>query len=134
LPEPRTPVANYLRTKRSGDTLYVSGLVSRLCGAVGSDITIAAAKAAARDTALDLLAIVKLDLGELDRIAEVVQMRGFVRSSPDFIAQPEVIDGASGLLIALWGEAGRHARTATGAAQLPYGAAVQLDMAMRLKN
>lgn len=132
LPEPRTPVANYLRTKRAGDTLYVSGLVSRLGGVVGAEVTPAEAKTAARDTMLDLLALVKHDLGDLDCVAEVLQMRGFVRSAPDFIAQPEVIDGASDLLIALWGEAGRHARTATGAAQLPYGAAVQLDMVLRL--
>jgi enamine deaminase RidA (YjgF/YER057c/UK114 family) len=70
----------------------------------------------------------------LDRIVSVEQVRGFVRSAPDFMAQPAVIDGASDLLISLWNEAGRHARTATGVAELPYGAAVQLEMILRVRD
>jgi len=134
LPPPRAPVANYLRTKRSGELLFVSGLVSTLCGAVGDEVTPEAAKIAARDTMIDLLALVKHDIGDLDRIVSVEQVRGFVRSAPDFMAQPAVIDGASDLLISLWNEAGRHARTATGVAELPYGAAVQLEMILRVRD
>jgi len=78
--------------------------------------------------------IIKQDLGDLDRVVSVEQLRGFVRSSPTFIEQPEVIDGASNLLVELWGEAGSHARTATGAAQLPFGAAVQLDLVLRVRT
>jgi enamine deaminase RidA (YjgF/YER057c/UK114 family) len=132
LPPPLAPVANYLSTKVSGTLLLVSGRVSRARGEVGSDLTVAQAAVAARDTVLDLLAIIKQDIGTLDRIASIEQLRGFVRSAPGFVQQRAVIDGASDLLVALWGESGRHARTATGAAQLPFGAAVQLDMVARL--
>ena len=132
LPPAKPPVANYLGTKRSGDLLYVSGRVSQLRGEVGSELTVADATGAARDAMIDLLAIVKQDIGDLDRIVSIEQVRGFVRSAPTFTEQPRVIDGASDLLIALYGENGRHARTATGAAQLPYGAAIQLDMIVRL--
>jgi hypothetical protein len=89
---------------------------------------------AARDAMLDVLAIIKHDIGDLDRIVSIEQLRGFVRSSLSFTEQPRVIDGASNLLIALYGDAGRHARTATGAVQLPFGAAVQLDLVVRLRS
>jgi enamine deaminase RidA (YjgF/YER057c/UK114 family) len=134
LPPPKTPVANYLGTKQSGDLLFVSGRVSQMRGEVGSELTVEQAKNAARDTMLDLLAIIKNDIGDLDEIVSIEQVRGFVRSAPTFMGQPNVIDGASELLIALYGDAGRHARTATGAAQLPFGAAVQLDMVVRLRS
>lgn len=132
LPPAKAPVANYLGTKQSGELLFVSGRVSQLRGEVGSEITLPDAMTAARDAMLDLLAIVKQDIGDLDRIVSVEQVRGFVRSAPSFTDQPRVIDGASDLLIALFGDNGRHARTATGAAQLPFGAVVQLDMVLRL--
>jgi enamine deaminase RidA (YjgF/YER057c/UK114 family) len=133
LPPPKAPVANYLGTKQSGELLFVSGRVSQTRGEVGSELTLEQAKLAARDAMVDLLAIIKNDIGNLDRIVSIEQVRGFVRSAPTFIDQPTVIDGASELLIALYGEAGRHARTATGAAQLPFGAAVQLDVIVRLR-
>jgi enamine deaminase RidA (YjgF/YER057c/UK114 family) len=132
LPAPKPPVANYLGTKRSGDLLFVSGKVSALRGEVGSEVDVARAKLAARDAMLDLLAIIKQDIGDLDRIVSVERLHGFVRSAPTFIAQPEVIDGASDLLVELLGQAGRHARSATGVNQLPFGAAVQLDLILRL--
>ena len=132
LPPPKAPIANYLGTKRSGDLLFVSGRVSQVRGEVGSDIGTADAKGAARATLLDLLAIIKRDLGDLDRMVSVEQLRGFVRSAPSFVDHPQVIDGASDLLVELMGEAGRRARTATGVAQLPFGAAVQLEMVVRL--
>jgi enamine deaminase RidA (YjgF/YER057c/UK114 family) len=134
LPPPKAPVANYLGAKRSGDLLFVSGRVSQLRGEVGSEISVADATLAARDTLLDLLAIIKQDIGDLDRIVSVELLRGFVRSAASFMEHPRVIDGASDLLVELLGEAGRHARTATGAAQLPFGAAVQLDMILRLSR
>jgi len=133
LPPPKAPVANYLGTKQSGDLLFVSGRVSQRRGEVGTELTVEEAKTAARDAMLDLLAIIKQDLGDLDGIVSIEQLRGFVRSAPTFTEQPRVIDGASELLIALYGDAGRHARTATGAAQLPFGAAVQLDLVVRLR-
>ncbi len=132
LPEPKKPVANYVGCKRSGDTLYVSGRVSPIRGEVGSDLTVAEAKLAAKGALLDILAIVKDEIGDLDKIVSVEKVVGFVRSAPSFTEQPIVIDGASDLLISLFGENGRHARTATGVAQLPFGAAVQLDMILRM--
>jgi len=129
----RAPVANYLGTKRSGDLLFVAGKVSALRGEVGTEVDFAQARRAARDTMLDLLAIIKQDIGDLDRIISVERLQGFVRSAANFTEHPQVIDGASELLVELFGEAGRHARTATGAAQLPFGAAVQLDLILRIE-
>jgi enamine deaminase RidA (YjgF/YER057c/UK114 family) len=134
LPAAKTPVANYLGCKRSGDILYVSARVSETRGVVGADINLEEAQATARNTMLLILAIVKESIGNLDLIASVEYMQGFVRSASDFIEQPQVLNGASDLLIDLFGEAGRHARTATGVNQLPYGAAVQLTMILRLKS
>ncbi len=134
LPPPKEHVANYLGCKQSGDILYVSARVSRMRGEVGTDLDVVQAQLAAKDALLDILAIIKNEIGALDRIVSVEKMVGFVRSAPNFIEQPKVIDGASDLLIALWGENGRHARTATGVAQLPFGAAVQLEMIMRIED
>ena len=128
LPLPKAPVANYLGTKRSGNLLFVSGRVSEKRGRVSTDVSQEEAKLAARDTMLDVLAIIKADIGDLDEIISILKLQGFVNSAASFNALPQVIDGASELLIALYGESGRHARTATGAAQLPYGATIQLDM------
>ena len=132
LPDSKEPVANYLGCKRSGNTLYVSGRVSPIRGEVGTDLTVAEAQMAARSALLDILAIVKHEIGDLDKIVAVEKLVGFVRSAPSFIEQPRVIDGASDLLVSLFGEAGRHARTATGVAQLPFGAAVQVEMILRI--
>tara|TARA_B110000116_G_scaffold188245_1_gene163331 strand:+ start:861 stop:1169 length:309 start_codon:yes stop_codon:yes gene_type:complete len=101
---------------------------------LGADLTVADGQMAAKEAILDILAIVKEDLGNLDTIIGVDNLNGFVRSAPTFTKQPQVIDDASDLLIAIFGEDGRHARTATGAAQLPYGAAVQLEVIFRFKN
>ena len=133
LPTPKKAVANYLGAKRSGDLLFVSARVSELRGEVGSQVSEAQAKEAAAKTVVALLSIIKDAIGDLDHIVSVEKLSGFVRSAPDFIRQPQVIDGASDLLIDIFGEAGRHARTATGTNQLPFGAAIQLDMVLRLK-
>ena len=132
LPAAKKPVANYLGTKQSGDLLFVSGRVSVVRGEVGRNISTVEAKKAARDTLIDILAIVKADIDHLDSISSVEKMIGFVRSSPTFTEQPQVIDGASDLLIEIFGDKGRHARTATGVAQLPFGASVQLELILKL--
>lgn len=134
LPPPKAPVANYLGCKVSGNMLYVSGRVSQIRGEVGSDIDLEKAQLAARGALLDILAIIKAEIGDLDRIVSIEKMNGFVRSAPGFTEQPRVIDGASDLLIELFGDDGRHARTATGVAQLPFGAAVQLELVMGLRD
>ena len=128
LQEHKAPVAQYLGTKKSGNLLFVSGRVSELRGEVGSDLTEEQGKTAARDTIVLLLAIVRHDIKDLNRISGIIKLQGFIRSAPDFVRQPQVLDGASELLIEVFGQKGAHARTATGVAQLPFGAAVQLDM------
>jgi enamine deaminase RidA (YjgF/YER057c/UK114 family) len=130
----KSPVANYLGTKRSGNLLFVSGRVSEQRGRVGVDVSQPQAKLAARDTLLDLLAIIKADIGSLDEIESIVKLQGFVNADASFDALPQVVDGASELLISLYGESGRHARTATGAAQLPYGATIQLDLVVEVRQ
>ncbi len=131
LPSPRPPVANYVGTKRSGELVFVSARVSHERGELGSDLTTAQGYAAAKETMLHLLAIIREDI-DLDQIASIDKMNGFVRSASSFTEQPKVIDGASDLLVEVFGERGRHARTATGVAQLPYGAAVQLELILRV--
>jgi enamine deaminase RidA (YjgF/YER057c/UK114 family) len=126
-------VANYLGCKRSGDLLFVSGRVSELSGEVGTDVTEEVAKTAARDTILLILSIIKKEIGDLDMIREVIKVQGFIRSSPEFTRQPYVLDGASDLLVELFGENGQHARTATGVNQLPFGASIQVDIILQLK-
>ena len=133
LGKPRLPVGNYLGCKKAGDLLFASALVSQLRGEVGTDVSEEQAREAARDTALQILAIIKQDIHDLDLLTGVVKMIGFIRSASTFTAQPKVLDGASDLLIALFGDAGRHARTATGVAALPYGASVQLDIIFQIK-
>lgn len=134
LAPPKPPVGNYLGSKRVGELLFVSGRVSALRGEVGSDVSVEDARKAARDTVVTILSIVKQDIVELDVITGVLKLQGFIRSSPSFTRQYEVLDGASELLIELFGEHGRHARTATGVAQLPFGAAVQLDMILQVRD
>jgi len=134
LPAAKKPVANYLGCKESGNTLYVSGRVSQIRGEVGSDIDLATGQEAAKGALLDILAIIKAQIGDLDRIHSIEKMNGFVRSASSFTEQPKVIDGASDFLIQIFGDEGRHARTATGVAQLPFGAAVQLELVMRLRS
>ena len=134
LEPPKLPVANYLGSKRMGDLLFVSGRKSELTGRVGKEVTETQAKNAARDTVVIILSIIKNDIQDLDLIEGVVKLHGFIRASKKFNRLPQVLDGASELLIELFGEKGRHARTATGAAQLPYNATIQIDMILKLRS
>ncbi len=134
LEPPQPPVANYLGSKQIGDLLFVSGRKSTLTGKIGKDVTEEQAKDAARDTVVLMLSIIKHDIHDLDLLEGVVKVQGFMRCSKKFDRLPQVLDGASDLLIALFGEQGKHARTATGASQLPFGATVQLDMILKIKS
>jgi enamine deaminase RidA (YjgF/YER057c/UK114 family) len=134
LEPPKLPVANYLGCKRFGELLFVSGRVSELSGEVGTDITEEEAKIAARDTILLILSIIRKEIGDLDLIQSVIKVQGFIRSSANFTRQPYVLDGASDLLVELFGMNGQHARTATGVNQLPFGASIQLDIILQLKS
>ncbi len=134
LGNPKPPVGNYIGSKSVGALLYASGRVSDLIGEIGTDISPESAKRAARDTVLLILAIVKKDIKDLDLLAGVVKVQGFLRCASGFTELPKVLDGASGLLIELFGENGKHARTATGVSQLPFGAALQIDIVFEMKR
>lgn len=134
LGDPKPPVGNYIGSKSVGELLYASGRVSDLIGEIGTDISPESAKQAARDTVLLILAIVKKDIKDLDLLAGVVKVQGFLRCASGFTELPKVLDGASDLLIELFGENGKHARTATGVSQLPFGAALQIDIIFEMKR
>jgi len=132
LAEAKPPVGNYMGCKTTGNLLYASGRVSDLKGKVGKDVSETDAKKAAHDTVLLILAIIKNEIKDLDLLKGVLKVQGFINCANDFPDLPKVLDGASDLLIALFGESGRHARTATGVAQLPFGTTIQLDIIFEL--
>jgi enamine deaminase RidA (YjgF/YER057c/UK114 family) len=128
LPALRRPAGNYRGWVRAGDLLYLSGQgADGHTGRLGADLTVIQGYAAARACALNLLAQAADALGALSAVQQVVQVRGYVVCTSDFTGQPEVIDGASDLLAAVFGERGAHARTAIGVAALPRGFAVEVD-------
>jgi enamine deaminase RidA (YjgF/YER057c/UK114 family) len=133
LPDAPAPAANYVPYVQVGDILYVSGQISRdasglITGKLGADMDTATGANAARSCAVALLAQVKAACGgDLDRLVRVVKLGGFVNSTPEFTEQPQVINGASDLLGAALGDAGKHARAAVSAASLPLGVAVEIE-------
>jgi enamine deaminase RidA (YjgF/YER057c/UK114 family) len=139
LPTPPAPVASYVPYVVSGSLVFVSGQVSMKDGAlprtglVGGDVSQEDAVADARQCALNLLAQLRAAAGTLDGIARIVRVGVFVASAPGFRAQPFVANGASDLLVDVFGEAGRHARAAVGVAELPLGAPVEVDVVAELR-
>jgi enamine deaminase RidA (YjgF/YER057c/UK114 family) len=133
LPESSAPAANYVPFVRSGNTLYVSGQISRTAdglirGRLGDGVDAAAGAAAARTCALQLIAQVRAACdGDLGRLVRVVKLTGFVNSAPSFTEQPKVVNGASDLFVEIFGDKGRHARSAVGVAALPLGVAVEVE-------
>ena len=133
LPEVAPPVAAYIPAVRTGNLVYTSGQVARdLTGKVGAEVSEADAKDAARGCALNALAAVDAVVG-LDAVVRVVKVVGFVASAPGFTGQPEVINGASELLNEVFGEAGAHARSAVGVAELPLGVPVEVEMIVEVR-
>ena len=134
LPALRRPAGNYRGWMRAGDLLHLSGQGAEgHTGRLGADLTVIQGYAAARACALNLLAQARDALGALDPVAQVVQVRGFVACTAEFTEQPAVIDGASDLLAAVFGERGHHARTAIGVAALPRGFAVEVDAVLLVR-
>lgn len=133
LPEAAAPVANYVPYVRSGQQIFVSGQISLgpdglVKGRLGETMNVEQGQAAARLCALNLIAQLKAALdGDLSRLARVVKLGGFVCATPEFEAIPKVINGASDLMVEVFGEAGRHARSAVSCPALPLGAAVEVD-------
>jgi enamine deaminase RidA (YjgF/YER057c/UK114 family) len=134
LPSLTAPIANYVGSVRTGNLLIVSG---QLClggdgklvatGKLGGSVTIEAGQRAARTCAINLLAQIKSAVGDLDKVARVVRLGGFISSTPDFLDGPKVMNGASDLIVEVFGERGRHARTTVGVAVLPLDAAVEVE-------
>ncbi len=133
LPDAPAPAANYVPYVRSGDLLFVSGQISQgpeglIKGRLGDTMDLAEGAEAARRCGLGLLAQARAALGgDLGRVVRVVKLTGFVNSTADFIDQPKVINGCSDLMVAVFGEAGRHARAAVSAPALPLGVAVEIE-------
>jgi enamine deaminase RidA (YjgF/YER057c/UK114 family) len=132
LPEPVAPVANYVPFVRSGNLVHISGQISidptgGVKGTVGVDVDLETAQKAARLCGVNLLAQIKAAVGDLDKVVRVVKLGGFVQAGPDFIDIPKVINGCSDLMVEVFGDAGRHARSAVGVYKLPLGFAVEVD-------
>ena len=126
------PAANYVPYIRVGNIVYVSGQISKsdelITGKLGGDMDVEAGAAAARVCAINLLAQVKAACGgDIDKLVRVIKLTGFVNSTADFTAQPQVINGASDFLVEALGDAGRHSRSAVSAASLPLGVAVEIE-------
>ncbi len=138
LPAPAAPVAAYVPVVIAGGLAYVSGQVSfvdgqLVKGRLGADVSLDQGVAAAQGCGLMILAQLKAALGSFDRVERVVKLGGFVNCSQDFTDQPKVINGASELMVAVFGDAGKHARSAVGVPSLPLGVAVEVDAIVALK-
>lgn len=133
LPQTTAPVANYVAFVRTGNLVHVSGQIAQdengpILGRLGEDTELEAGAAAARRCALSLIAQARAACdGDLDRVLRVVKLNGFVNSAPGFTDQPKVVNGASDLMVEVFGDVGRHARAAVGVAALPLGVAVEID-------
>jgi len=133
LPPVFPPAGNYTGCSRSGDLLYVGGHgpingADIVTGKVGRDLDLAEAQRAARMTALSILATMREELGDLDRVSRIVKVFGMVNVAPGFNQTPAVIDGCSDLLVEVFGDAGRHTRSAVGLAELPFDIAVEIEL------
>jgi len=139
LPDAPAPVANYVPTCQTGNLLFISGQVSRrgdgqlIKGKLGAGIDVEAGREAAKVCALNILAQARTALGSLDRIERIVKLTGFVNSAPDFGDHPQVVNGASDLLVEVLGEKGRHTRSAVGVAALPSNSAVEVEAIIAVK-
>jgi enamine deaminase RidA (YjgF/YER057c/UK114 family) len=140
LPAPAAPVAAYVPCVRTGNLVYVSGQVPSVdgkpthLGHLGDDVDLEAGRAAARTCAVNVLAALKAELGELSRVRRVVKITGFVASAPGFTDHPKVVNAASELFGEVFGDAGRHARAALGVAALPLGVPVEVEAIVEVEG
>jgi enamine deaminase RidA (YjgF/YER057c/UK114 family) len=142
LPPTPTPVANYVPVVRSGHLLFVAGhgpsflkdgKLQYIRGKLGRELSVEQGYEAAKQVTLNILQSIKGEIGDLDKVQRIVKVLGFVNCTEDFPDQPKVINGASDLLVALYGEQGRHARSAVGMYQLPFGIAVEIEMVVEVE-
>jgi enamine deaminase RidA (YjgF/YER057c/UK114 family) len=140
LPNPPVPAANYIGSVRVGNILFVGGNIGRINGSlkyrgkVGGAVSLDQAYDAARNCALNHLAIIKAALGDLDQVERIVKVLGYVNVAPGFDQMPKVVNGESDLLVQLWGERGQHSRAAVGVASLSQDAPVETEMIVQIKN
>ncbi len=139
LPPPPKPGGNYVSSRIHEKLLYLAGAISIhdgnvITGRLGEDMSIEQGYFAARCCLLQQLAVIRDALDGFERVAGIVSLNGYVRCTPDFADPPLVINGASDLLVELWGEAGRHTRAAVGVASLPKAAAVEIQMVVELRD
>lgn len=140
LPAAPPAVANYVPFVVSGDFLFISGQLAKaadgsiIAGRLGADVTIDQGYAAARLSALNILAQAKAALGDLARIGQVLRLNGFVAATPEFTDHPKVVNGASDLIGGVLGDAGRHTRVAVGVPSLPMNSAVEVDAVIRIRG
>lgn len=133
------PVANYVSVQRAGDLLFLSGAgpvrggKASMTGRVGEGVSVEQGYAAAREGAVNLICALKGALGDLDRVEQIVKLVGFVNAVPGFEAQPQVANGASDLLVEVFGDKGRHARSAVGVASLPLNIPVEVEIIVKVK-
>lgn len=137
--EPSKPVANYVKAVRVGNLLFLSGHGpvlpdgSMTKGKVGVDLTLEQGYAAAKLTAEGMLATIKAELGDLNRVKRIVKVNGWVNCPPEFGDHPKVINGCSDLMVAVFGEKGKHARAAMGAGSLPFNTSVEIEMVVEVE-
>ncbi|MCZ0734950.1 RidA family protein [Phreatobacter sp. AB_2022a] len=132
LPTPVAPIANYVPFVRTGNQLVVSGQISLapeglLAGKLGGGVSIEDGQKAARQAAINVLAQIQAAVGNLDNVVRIVRLGGFINCTPDFVDAPKVMNGASDLMVEVFGEKGRHARSTIGVAALPVNAAVEVE-------
>lgn len=137
LPAPVAPIANYVPFVRSGNLLHISGQVSvdasgGITGVVGEDVDAETAIKAARLCGINLIAQMKAATGDLSKVARIVKLGGFVQAGPDFFDIPAIVNGCSDLMVEVFGDAGRHARSAVGVYRLPRNFAVEVDAVVEL--
>ena len=140
LPQPSKPGANYVPTVRTGDLIFITGQLAqwngerRFVGKLGREFGVEEGQQAARLCALNLVAHLRAALdGDLDRVVRCVRIAGYVNSVPDFVAQSQVINGASDLFVEIFGDAGQHTRLAVGVSALPYGVAVEVEAVFEVR-
>ena len=139
LPQTPAPGGNYVSSKRVGEIVYLSGVISSaggavITGTVGADRSVEEGYEAAKACALTHLAVLLRELGSLSKVAEVIAVNGYVNAVPGFADSPAVINGASDLLVKVFGEAGRHVRAAVGVSALPRNALVEVQMTIRISE
>lgn len=138
LPQPPKPVATYVPVVRAGEFLFLSGVIPMrdgqlaMTGKLERDLSLEQGVEAARVCLLNALAIIKEELGSLDHVRRIVRMVGYVASAEGFVRQPQVLNGASDLLVSLFGDSGRHARVAVGVAELPLNAPVEIELTIQV--